>query len=458
MAHTARISTANADGGRGAIVAKRSALVFIVIFLALIPALFRPRVYGFDPVGYYSWARTLVVDGNLDTMDEYLHYGNGAIAGRTPTGYNHNPYSVGAPLLWLPFMVAGQAMSGLAASLAGRPAPDGYGDLTILVTGLASLVYGFAAVWLLRSVLRARFSAFAADAASAVIWLASSWVFYMYAHPLMAHPADVFANVLVVAAWVRLSARPGAAGAFVLGLAIGVAFLVRAQNAVIAVFPAAWLVIGLARGARSGEARAWLTRGLAYAAGGLLGALPQLIVWQIVYGSWLQTNPYDYSGAGNFTSTFAVLRVLFSTDRGLFLWHPALLFGFAGLLLMLRRERLLPAFLLFHFGTQLALVSAWAMPTGALAFGARLLMQSLPAFGVGLAACVDWLLGRGVRRRVVVAAAAILVIWNMLLIAQYAVGTIPRGDEFPLSQLIIGQFTVIPQQFERILRALLTRM
>ena len=64
----------------------RERRLLIIIFITLLPLLFRPRVYGFDPVGYFSWLRSAVMDGNFDTTDEYLRYGNERIAGATVTG------------------------------------------------------------------------------------------------------------------------------------------------------------------------------------------------------------------------------------------------------------------------------------------------------------------------------------------------------------------------------------
>jgi hypothetical protein len=117
----------------------------------------------------------------------------------------------------------------------------------------------------------------------------------------------------------------------------------------------------------------------------------------------------------------------------------------------------LTIFLLWGFVSQVVLVSLWFAPTGASAFGARLLINNMPTFILGLAAFIDRLRARAWSMRVLHTTAALFIIWNFLLILQFVTETIPRVGEFPLGDMIAGQFTVVPTQFGRIVQALLTR-
>ena len=454
----------------------RERRLLIIIFIVLFPLLFRPRVYGFDPVGYFSWLRSAVIDGNLDTTDEYLRYGNEKIAGATVTGYNHNPYAIGAPLLWSPFYLAAHAVESARSAITQSPSPDGYGDAYVWAISLGSALLGFAAVLILHRLARRLYGEPAATLGALAAWLASPLVFYMYSHPAMAHAADAFANALAFAAWFSVSgdARPGNgpgqarplphsrdAGPrrwLLLGASIGLAALVRTQNVLIGLVPGVWLLAQAPAAFRSGEGRARLQSVAAFGLGALIAFAPQMIAWRVVYGSWIELNPYAYTqDAGHFTGTFQILPVLFSTDRGLFVWSPVLLFAMPGLAPLYAQHRRLAAFLIVHFVTQALLVSAWSVYNGALAFGARLLLQNTPTYVVGLAAFVDWLRRRGWSTRRIAAIGAGFVVWNFLLIVQYSVGTVPRTGAFPIGDLIAGQFTVLPTQFGRILTALLTR-
>lgn len=436
----------------------RERAIFFIIFLLLFPALFRPRIYGFDPVGYFSWVRSAIIDGNLDTTNEYLHYGNDEVTGATITGYNHNPYAIGAPFMWSPFYLAAHLIESIRAALTDAPPPDGYGTLYVLAVSFASALYGFLAVLILYQLARRLYGVPTARIASLVAWLATPLVFYMYSHPTMAHASDALANALVFAAWFALGLNNRVRNWFLLGVTIGLATLVRTQNALLCIIPGVWLLSQIPAAWHNRTRRAWLTMLAAFCTGGLLVASIQIVAWRMVFGKWLELSPYSYTAnAGEFTGYFHILEVLFSADRGLFTWSPVIIFAILGLIPLYQQQRRLAVFLAFNFCAQVVVVSAWSMYDGTLSFGARLLMQSTPVYLIGLAACIDWLRRRewSVRRLSWIGAA--FIVWNFLLIIQYAVGTVPRSGEFPIAQLVSGQFTVIPTQLGRIIQAILTR-
>jgi hypothetical protein len=73
-----------------------------------------------DPAGYFSWVRWIVIDGNLDTTNEYLHYSNDEITGPIITGYSHNPYAAGAQFTWSPFYLGAHLVETMRATLTKR--------------------------------------------------------------------------------------------------------------------------------------------------------------------------------------------------------------------------------------------------------------------------------------------------------------------------------------------------
>ena len=436
----------------------RERWLLIALCILLFPVLFRPLVYGYDPVGYYSWARTIVIDRDLDTTDEYHFYGNEATPGATPAGMNHNPYAIGAPLLWLPAFLVGHLSAVTYSLFVGLPAPTGYEFIYVFATSLTSPLLGLGALLIMYELAKGLYGCQVALLAVLLVWLATPFVFYMFSHPTMAHTADIFANSVLVAAWWVATRRSSARTWFGLGAALGLATLVRTQNAVALVFICCWWFWDAIRTRDRTTVRQSLNHLLSMTAGGLIVFTPQLLVWRIVFGSWVVMNPYAFSNAGAFSlQDFAILRVLFSTDRGLFIWSPVLIFAIPGLVLLYRRSVAMAAFLTFCFIAQVTLVSLWSFPTGASAFGARLLLQNVPTYVLGLAAIIDALVRRYGHWRWLVAAGTLLVVWNFLLIVQFSVGTVPRFGEFPLSQLVIGQFTVIPENFQRIVEAILAR-
>jgi hypothetical protein len=403
-------------------------------------------------------------------MDEYAVFGNAAISGPTATGYNHNPYPIGTALLWAPFFLTAHIGENLRAALFDLPRPAGYESSYVFLVSIGSVLFGFATILFLYDLSRRYFGGPAAILAALGGWLATPLVFYSYSHPTMAHAADAFANTLVVLAWVALR-RETPRRWFLLGAATGLAMLVRTQNALLILVPAIVLIgqlLKIIRGRNRYTSRSkredgrtfrmWLVSAGAYIVGGLLTFWPQLVTWRIVYGSWIVGNPYSYSDAGQFYwGRLWIDRVLFSTDRGLFIWSPIIALAVLGLLPLFRRDRRLTIFLAWSLVSQIVLISMWSAPTGAVSFGARLLLNNMPAYILGLAALAHWLLERNWPLRRLSGAVAALIVWNFLLMAQYVTGTIPRAGLFPIGDMIVGQLTVLPTQADRILQALITR-
>ena len=78
---------------------------------------------------------------------------------------------------------------------------------------------------------------------------------------------------------------------------------------------------------------------LAFALGGLLIVLPQLVVWNVLYGNpFSGPVPYFGQGAGNLSILPVHLwQVLVSERGGVLAWHPILALGVAGLIVARRR-------------------------------------------------------------------------------------------------------------------------
>ena len=134
--------------------------------------------------------------------------------------------------------------------------------------------------------------------------------------------------------------------------------------------------------------------------------------------------------------------VLFSFNHGLFAWHPVLLFATAGLIVLYRKDRLLPVLLGLMFAVQLYIIGAWYAWYGGDAFGGRMLISSLPALALGLAALVDWAAERKALPAVGVLS-CILIMWNALFFAQYRFGYIPQNTAISLYEMTLGKLSML---------------
>jgi hypothetical protein len=322
-------------------------------------------------------------------------------------------------------------------------------------------VYGTTALLLTYSVCREFFDRTLSVWSTLSVWLAGTLVFYMYSHPLMSHANDAFAFALLVYTWIRTRKSPGMAGPLLRGAAAGLAALIRQSNAVFVLLLLAEYGVDGLRSCLDRRRPAALLRALTRMAltGGAwwVTFAPQVFTWRIVFGEWIVVNPYaGGAGVGFDLLRPHILQVLLSTNRGLFTWTPLMLPAAMGLALLWKSERRLTLLLAGWFLAQLYIVASWGAWSGSVAFGQRFFTNMLPVFALGLAALLRAVSTR-FGMRCVEAALCLFIVWNGLLIARYAIGDVPRSGQVPLRQLLLGQFTVVPRQLGRIVRAVLTR-
>lgn len=407
---------------------KRLGLLLLVLGLPPLVIQLRtpvPRLDA-DAVEYYSHLRSLYFDHDLDFADEFAHFG---ILTRydkiqpTATGHRRTIFSVGPALLWLPFYAVGD----LVARAAGR-VEDGYSVFHIRAVMLGSLFYALLGLLLLDRVLSALVPA--AEAFWTLVLLLYATFLYWYAvvEPVMSHAGSFFAASLVL--WLFWEGRRGlgTGRAVLLGLAIGLAADVRWQNGVLLLLPAAALLPEL----RS-RPRAAVSKGLATLAAFGIGALPQLLAWKAIFGTYLLLTPPHGADFLRLTHPF-LLETFFSSRHGLLYWTPVLWGGFLGLVPLLRRE------LRGEGGTGPALVLVllvmsyvnvcsgdwWAGGS----FSNRRFDSVLPILALGLAAALVRLKQVAARHPgwLLTAAGGLLVLWNLLFMEQFRRNLIPRDD------------------------------
>jgi hypothetical protein len=318
---------------------------------------------------------------------------------------------VGPALLWSPFY----ALADLLCRATGRPA-DGDGAPYRNAVALAGLVYGWLGLAFLYRAAAPRVGRACALLASLAIGFGTFLYWYLAYAPTMAHAPAFAAAAAVVLVW--LSPRPaGARRAALLGLACGLATLLKWSSALLLLLPAAELLPRLLR--REGRAPA-LRDGAIVATCALAVFAPQMIVWKLLYGSFL-TIP---QGASFVSGGPQLDGVLFSPRHGLFSWSPLLYLALPGLVLFARREplRALAGLVLFAaLARANAGVADW---WGGSAFGARRFDVVLPLFGLGIALALE-AGARLARARPLLFPALCLagaVLWNLLLAGQYRSG------------------------------------
>lgn len=259
----------------------------------------------------------------------------------------------------------------------GEDTHDGFSPIYVAAVTFMSALAGLFVLLAGMRVARAYFSNRVAACAAIAIWLGSPLAWYSLRHGSMSHALSAAVCSGVVLLSLRLREEVTLARVFSLGLAIGFACAVRPQNIAIALVP---LFIA--------DPRPLLRRAHALLLGGLIAALPQLIVSTILWGGPLVfVNIGGRAHSWQMFTRFRPLETIFSWYHGLATWTPLLVIAIFGLVLLHRHDRGLARAGLATFAAQWLLLSSlerWFW--GGASFGQRRFDSCTIFFILGIAA------------------------------------------------------------------------
>jgi hypothetical protein len=415
--------------------------LLLVLALGLPPLLAQlalpvPRLDA-DAVEYYSQLRSLYVDHDLDLANEFEHFG---ILSRydkirpTPTGHRRTIFSVGPALLWMPFYAAGDLVARAAGQL-----EEGYSPAHLRAVALGSLVWALFGLLALARPLRELGGASAAFWTLVLTLYATFLWWYVVYEPVMSHALSFAVAALVLR--VFWDGRQGLSRqrCLALGALIGLAATVRWQNAVLLLLPGLSLLGELLVALRQRAFRqlpAPLVTGLSALVAFALGALPQMLAWKAVFGTYLLADPPHGRDFLRFSHPY-LLQTFFSSRHGLLYWTPVLWAGFLGFAWLLRRERrtalvlVVPLVLMSY--VNVCSGDWWAGGS----FSNRRFDSLLPLLALGLCGALHVVLTQVGRRPALVLGAfgLALALWNWLFMQQYRRNLIARDDTVAFSQV-----------------------
>lgn len=335
---------------------QRAFLIILILYIGLYlsHAVFLGKtVYG-DGVFYFSWLHSLTVDRDTDFRNEYRAFS--AVQPALANGLPGNKYSVGPAVFWaVPYLFTRPVLRG-----------DGFEFAYQLTVGLSGVLYAVAGLVLLYGVLLRFFSRTASLTAILLTAFATNLLFYGSLDTVNSHALSFFTVCAFLYAFVEHGNVPG----FLTGVFAGLIFLIRPQDCLTALVTLPYL-----------NAR----KTVRMASGFIIAALPQLLIWRSLYGSFT-ISPYLLREGFDFLRPH-LLEAAFSPQGGLFLWTPVLLFACYGIAIALKRKSrrwfsLIPVVLLI----QLYLISSWSTWWQGASYGSRMFVGMLPLFAVGLAA------------------------------------------------------------------------
>ncbi len=434
--------------------------LLVLVFAATLPLL-TPRIRASDEIEYFAYLHSLVFDHDLEFGNEYQYFYEHdpqGLAGfkatfldrREPTGRHTNFAPIGSALLWAPAYLLAHGLVLGARTFGLSVTADGLSRPYALAVCLASALYALAGLILIHRALK-RHGAIEEPAASwtvVTLWLATPVLYYMTLAAGFAHACSLFTVALLLSLWLRWRESLTLWRAGLLGAAGGLCGLVREQDALFLLVPAADLAVRSL--ARRGLLRGGLRLGVMAGASALV-FLPQLFVYKIINGGFGPATTVQRK-MNRFASPH-FWEVLFNPGHGLFAWSPIVLVAIVGLMyVMARRRQLVPVLLLGGFLAQVwvnGAIESWHM---AGAFGARRFVSSTFVFAWGLAFVMGGLISA---RRVWVAALMMIgcTWWNLSLMAQFGLRLINREGsrqylEWP--RVARNQITEVPPRLARV--------
>jgi dolichyl-phosphate-mannose-protein mannosyltransferase len=433
------------------------------LFLLTLP-LANPWVRG-DGVGYYVYLRSSLIDHDLRFENDYLA-GNRSFVnslvdaqGRllprvyTKTGYVENHFTVGPAILWAPVMLAVHGSVLLADHFGAHVPADGYSHPYLVAMALTTACYGFLSLIVSFRIARKYFDEQWSLFSTVAIWLASSLPVYMYFNPSWSHAFSAFTVALFLWYWDRTRMRRATEQWAILGLLAGLMGNVYYPNAILLIFPALEVLLACrAKLQDSGEfnfsiQKLALSCGV-FAAVFFISLFPTLITRQIIYGSPFATG---YPGISHWYWTSPVLlKVLFSSNHGMFTWTPVLVLAVAGIPFLIKRDVLFGAGALLTFFAFYYFIASYPNWDGISSFGNRFFISLTPIFILSLAALLTsfsrWV-GQTTRARAVAyPVLALLIVWNAGFIFQWGTHMIPVRGEISWGAMVHNQFVEVPRR------------
>ncbi|MBE3135698.1 MAG: hypothetical protein IMZ55_19690 [Acidobacteria bacterium] len=415
------------------------------------------RIVVGDAGHYYVYLRSAVFDRDLHFRNDYIRlYGlKGGeedtewVYRPTATGHVRNMMAIGVPILWAPLFLC-VTLGVAAARLFGSAYPlDGFGAIFQASAGFSGILAATIGAWLTWRLVARLYGARIAIWSTLAVWLGSSAIYYSMISPTYSHAASMLVLSAFFFRWATSFSRQTCWRFAQLGSLIGLATLVRWQDAVFLIVPFVD-VIWHARVVEPGRpARVnWQRIVLNLAACGVAWLAvfsPQIGVWMVLYGQPLaMPQGSEWMQWGN----PRIAAVLFSDWHGLFTWTPIIAVAAIGLVPLWQRDRLIAtgmiAALLVSVYANAAVIEWWAGE----AYGSRRFVSCFPIFVMGFAALVD----RARTHPLAMAALGVtLVVLNGLLLFQYqlfmhgmrTVAPYPRGAYNLLLARFVTPFKLI---------------
>ena len=397
------------------------AILLIVAMVGVVPCI------TLDGKSYYLQLRSIVYGGDASYYDELLYHSEGHVSDFfiedvLPSGYVRNWFPLGFAVILTPFFLLGHGLAMVLHGIGWGPPPNGYTHPEVILTLLVSAGLGSIGVWLSGKIACKLYGVKAGLWATLGLWLASPLPIYLYAQPSFAHSLSVLTSCLVLIIWLSTVDERIMKRGLALGLAIGLATLVRWQDGTYLLLPLCDMIRCRKRWKFQGSLRYSLMVGLGF----LIAVFPQILLWKIQFGNWI-TIPQG-QGFMHWWDP-QIIPVLFGARHGLISWTPIIAIPFLGLIWMVTRKPAVGAPLLVLLIIQVYVNSVVMDWWAGWSFGGRRFLDLVPFFILATAFLFHELPER--LKKLVPIVVSALIIWNMSLMFHYVTGHVDFGGNVP---------------------------
>lgn len=350
-------------------------------------------------------------------------YGGFALIVRWPdTGRWLNVHPIGVAVLMLPFFIAAHLLTKWS-----NLTPDGFSLYYQYAAGLAGLAYMLIGLAILRRTLLRHFRPGVVLAALITITFGTNLFHYGTADATFSHAFAFFTVCALVELTERWWQEPTIGRSIAVGAIAGLVVLIRHVN-VVFLFIVPLYGIATRRDVTSLLNRLWQRRRplTAMTVTAAIVVFPQLLIYKRATTHWL-VSPYNLLGLGLDFASPHLFGVLFSPQKGLFFWSPALLLAVAGIATPgTARNLRFGALVVLAIDTYLiASFSDWQF---AGSYGHRAFTDGLGLFCLFLASFFEWTADRWRVRAIVAVATALAVMLSIAQMIQYWLRIIPMWD------------------------------
>jgi hypothetical protein len=401
--------------------ADRLCCLYAIIALAAVAYIYGLHLNGppirSDGIGYQAYLPAFFIDHDLTFKTFAGRVFGGDIPDWTgislypPTGNYLDKFPIGTALLQAPFFLIADGITvqfGL-----DRSGVSGPYQIANVASGIFYFLLGIRFIY---TTLQAHFEK---PIARLTVWLIAfgTNVFHyatydgsfshIYSFALMA----LFVNLLL-----RYHAAPAASTAALIGSIFGLIIITRVNNGIVGLIAlSAWIDV-----AKSRSLSASLRHGALFLLFAFVAVAPQFLYWQVATHHFLI---YSYREGGFDWAHPHLLEFLFSTEKGLFFWSPALFISVIGFFAIRRELRFFAVSAFITLALHAYVSASWANWTYGGGYGSRPFVEMMPVLAPAMAAGLAFLvahLSNGVVRRLV----AGLIGLNLFLMNGYWIGVI----------------------------------